>query len=55
MNPGMIACIKNRFWRRQIGRATDLIDLGITENFYKIEIFRAITKVYLTTQWNLKK
>ena len=46
MDAGVIACIKKRYRRRQIERAADLIELGITENLYKIDIFQAVTNIY---------
>ena len=43
---GIIASVKRRFRRRQIQRAVDLLDLGITEGVYDIDLKMAIPMIY---------
>ena len=46
MDAGVIACIKKRYRCQKFERATELIDLRVTENLYKTDIQQGITNIY---------
>ncbi len=45
LGAGIIACIKRRFRRRQVERAVDLIEEGVTESLYSIDLYNALILV----------
>ena len=50
LDMGMIACAKRRYVRKVTQRAVDLIDNGVTEGLYRINIKRAA--LWLTEIWS---
>ena len=45
LKAGIIACIKRRFRHRQLEREFDLMEDGITQNLYSIDLYMAINNV----------
>ena len=43
---GIIACIKKRYEHRVIKNAVDLIEIGVTEQIYQIDLKEAIMWIY---------
>ena len=46
IDAGIITSLKNRYRRRQMERAAELIAIGIIENAYNIDVLYAISIVY---------
>ena len=46
LDAGVIASVKSRYRKRQLERAVDLIEEGITDNLYSIDLYSAIRMIY---------
>ncbi len=46
LDAGIIGCSKGRYRRRQIQRAIDLLEEGLTDNIYRTHIYMAMNEMY---------